>query len=222
MPKSSYRDVFVKKLTKMSGGGKKLIGNISLRTELGWSAERYASIKEQLVEEKVILLARGKGGSVGLAETESIAPTKLFISYCHVDSELERELVKHLTPLKRVNQIEIWDDKELQPGDKWNEEIAQRLARADVVVLLVSVDFLNSYYCYDKELQNALERQARGEVKVIPIILRACMWKNSPFAKLQVLPQYGNAITAFPDKDSAFSQVAEALREVVLEMREEK
>jgi hypothetical protein len=220
MAKRTFREIFLDTLEDMSGNGKKWVGNIALRDALGWDKERYDSIKGQLVDEKIILIARGQGGSVCPAEAKGIPATTLFISYSHADATLERELVKHLEPLKRLGQIAIWHDLELKAGDEWDKTIARNLENADIILLLISVDFLNSAFCYDNELQKAMERHGVGDARVIPIILRSCLWKHSIFSKLQALPQYGKAITSFSDHDSAFADVAEAIRQVVLDIRE--
>jgi hypothetical protein len=46
------------------------------------------------------------------------------------------------------------------------------LNRANVILLLISADFLASDYCYDVEMKRAMERHEAGEAIVIPIILR--------------------------------------------------
>jgi hypothetical protein len=84
----------------------------------------------------------------------------------------------------------------------------------------VSIDFINSEYCYDTELERALERHDAGQAKVIPVILRACMWQQTPFAKLQSLPKDGQAVALCPDRDAAFVNVAEGIRQVAKDLLE--
>ena len=80
--------------------------------------------------------------------------------------------MKHLEPLKRLNLIETWSDRELDAGDEWVREISDNLESANIVLLLVSIDFINSEYCYDIELERALELHAEGSAVVVPVILR--------------------------------------------------
>ena len=63
-------------------------------------------------------------------------------------------------------------------------QIDEHLDKVHVVLLLVSSDFLASNYCYDVEMTRALERHEAGEARVIPVILRACLWDGAPFCKL--------------------------------------
>ena len=214
MPRRTYAEIFLDKLTDLSGDEPSLIGNRTLRKELDWDGDRYEMIKNQLYYEGQIILGRGKGGSVGLASAPGSDALRLFISYSHVDQSLKNELVKHLEPLKRLNLIETWHDGVLKPGDEWEKEISDQLEDADIILLLVSIDFINSGFCYAVELERALERHAEGTVVVLPVILRSCHWQQMPFAKLQGLPKDAKAINSWTDRDEAFTNVVEGIRTV--------
>jgi hypothetical protein len=136
------------------------------------------------------------------------------MSYSHRDEDIKGELLKHLSPLKRLNLIADFHDRKIEPGDKWAQVISENLEKADIVVLLVSIDFINSNYCYDIEMDAALDRQADGMATVIPVIARSCMWKSTRFAPFQALPTDGKAIATWPDRDEALSVVAEGIRQV--------
>ena len=145
---------------------------------------------------------------------------KLFVSYSHVDKELKDRLVKHLRPLEHENLIEVWVDHQIKAGDDWDKEIAKKLSEADIVLTLVSIDFINSKYCYDVELESALEREATGESKVIPIILRSCLWTKSPLGRLKALPTDGKAVTTWSDVDEALTVVAAGVRDSAITLLE--
>ena len=138
-----------------------------------------------------------------------------FFSYSHVDEELRDQLEKHLAILKRQGVIETFHDRRIPAGNDLDRSISTELERADVILLLVSPDFLASAYCYDIEMQRALERHSRGEARVIPIILRHCDWHSAPFGKLLAAPRDGKPVKAFPDLDEAFLQIAQAIRQAV-------
>lgn len=214
----SYKELFLSELKKLSGDEQKLINNNTLQRSLKWDEERYGRIKDELVAEKLVIAGRGgPGGAVGLAEVPgSKAPTalKLFISYSHQDEGMKDELLKHLSPLKRLKLIADWHDRKIEPGDKWGDAISENLEKSDIVILLISIDFINSKYCYDIEMDAALDRQADGMVTVIPVIARSCMWKSTRFAPFQALPTDGKAIATWPDRDEALSIVAEGIRQV--------
>jgi hypothetical protein len=144
------------------------------------------------------------------------------VSYSHADKELKERLVKHLHPLEKENLVEIWVDQEILAGGDWNKEIAERLAEADIVLILVSIDFINSKYCYDIELEKALVREAEGDVKVIPVILRSCLWHKSPLGRLKALPTDGKAVTTWSDIDDALTVVASGIRDSAIAILDNK
>src|SRR5262249_53954544 len=125
------------------------------------------------------------------------APLSVFISYAHEDELLRQRLEAHLSLLRRQGWIADWHDRQILAGDEWAQAIDQHLEAASIILLLISPDFLASTYCYEIELQRALERHQRGEARVIPILLRPCDWQTSPFAHLQCLPRDGKAATTW-------------------------
>ncbi len=218
----SYKDIFLDKLRNLSGTEPKLISNSNVRDALGWDEEQYKRIKSQLLDEGMLVVGRGYGGSVGLVTAPGAKALTLFVSYSHLDEQLKNELLKHLAPLKRLNLIEAWHDRKLKAGDSVDSEISANLGKSDIAIFLISVDFINSQYCYDVELEKALELHAKGELVVVPVILRSCLWQHTPLAKLLALPRDGKAVTAWTDRDEALADVAEGLRLKALEILENK
>lgn len=210
----TFYELFLDKLTELSSEEQPLVSNPTLRDALKWDNERYARIKKQLLSDGSIIVGRGYGGSVGLAAGPDNHALKVFVSYSHTDEKLKDAVLKHLKPLERMNLITEWHDRKLLPGDDWGEEINQNLDSADIILLLVSIDFINSKYCYDIELDRALERHEAGQCRVVPVILRGCLWQHSPFSKLQALPRDGKPAASWEDLDEALATVAEGIRVV--------
>jgi hypothetical protein len=136
----------------------------------------------------------------------------LFFSYSHRDEDLRDEIEVHLAMLKKEGLIEAWHDRKIPAGDEVDARIDDKLEAADVILLLVSPDFLASSYCYDREVQRAMERHEEGAARVIPVILRPCDWKNAPFRKLLAAPRDGKPVTKWPDRDEAFLDVVQQIR----------
>ncbi len=138
----------------------------------------------------------------------------VFISYAHVDDALRAGLRTHLSTLEREHLVHAWDDREILGGDAWADEIDARLNRADVILLLVTADFINSQYCYGKELARALERHddPKDRAIVIPVILRRCDWQNTLFAKLQALPRDARPMSDWKTPDDFYTDVTKGLR----------
>jgi internalin A len=142
-------------------------------------------------------------------------PIRVVYSYSHRDENLRNELETHLKLLQRQGRIDTWSDRRIDAGDEWKQRISDNFEAADIVLLLVSADFLASDYCFEIEMRRALERHERGEARVIPVIVRDVHWADAPFAKLQALPKGGLAVTKWPDKDSAWRNVSEGIQKVI-------
>lgn len=140
---------------------------------------------------------------------------KIFFSYTHVDEQFCDMLQKHLAALKHQGLIETWHDRRIRAGDEFDNVIDRQLNEAQVILLLVSADFIASRYCYEIEMARALERHRAGEARVIPVILRPCDWKETPFGKLMAAPKDGKPIKAWPDIDEAFLDVVQRIKEVL-------
>ena len=136
----------------------------------------------------------------------------VFLSYSHKDEAFRNQLETHLAMLKRQGVISVWHDRRLIAGDNVDSGIAKELDAADIILLLVSPDFLASDYCYGVEVARALERNAAGEARVVPVILRPCEWHVAPFGKLLAVPTDGRPITKWPDPDDAFLEITKAIR----------
>jgi hypothetical protein len=145
-------------------------------------------------------------------------PVEIFYSYSHRDEKLRDKLHTHLAVLERGRLISEWHDRKITAGDEWKGRIDERLKSAAIILLLVSPDFVASDYCYDVELRHALKRHRRGDARVIPIILRPCEWKFTPFAALQSLPTDGRPITTWTNRDKAFLEIANGIRKAVLDL----
>ena len=137
--------------------------------------------------------------------------TRIFISYAHKDEDLKKELEKHLSELERQGIVTTWSDEQIRPGEELDSAIQKKLERADIILLLVSPDFLTSTYCREVETVKALEqRHTRGSI-TIPVILRPCDWHRAPFGRRKALPKDGKPVVKYPSRDDAFLEIAKAL-----------
>ncbi|PNC26044.1 hypothetical protein CXU19_00590 [Akkermansia muciniphila] len=144
-------------------------------------------------------------------------PVRIFISYCHEDCRFLKGLQGHMVALKRDGSCAAWTDREILPGDTLNQEIGNALETADIVLLLVSVDFLNSDYCMSKEFKKALQRKKdTGAPRIIPIVTRACDWMSIPELAELKAPLDGKPIKGFQDIDEAYLRVVKEIRKVIL------
>jgi len=144
----------------------------------------------------------------------ALGRVRIFVSYAHADDMLRVELSKHLSALKHEGIVELWDDRYIGPGDDWESSIDTRLNEAEIVLLLISPDFMNSRYCR-LETERALKRRSAGETTVIPVVLRSVDWASSDLGQLQALPKDGKAVRTWANQDEGLLDVAKGVRKTV-------
>jgi len=142
----------------------------------------------------------------------------LFFSYSHKDEDLRDQLEVHLSTLKRQGLLSSWHDRRILAGAEFGNAIDENLDSSDIILLLISPDFIASEYCYEKEMKRALARHAKREARVIPVILRPCDWTGLPFGSLLAAPKDGLAITKWPNIDDAFLDVVLAIKKGLTEV----
>src|SRR5215510_1416785 len=147
---------------------------------------------------------------------------EVFFSYSHKDEDLCDELNAHLAALKRQSVIKNWTDRQITAGDEWRNEIEKHLNSADLILLLVSSDFLNSDFCYLIETSRALLRHDSGDARVIPVIVRPVYWKNEPISWIQSLPKDGKPVTSWDSRDEAWLNVVEGISAAIDMMAQAK
>lgn len=146
-----------------------------------------------------------------------MASIEIFFCYAHEDENLRQGLGKQLRALKRQGLIDTWHDRNISAGTEWEREIDKHLNTAQVILLLISPDFMDSDYCYSKEMKRAIERHEQKDATVIPVILRPVYWQGAPFGRLQALPTDAIPVTdpIWHNMDRALFNVSEGVREVV-------
>lgn len=138
-------------------------------------------------------------------------PVHIFYSYSRSDGSLLVELDEQLSGLKSESPVEVFWDRDLEPGVEWHSEIKDELRDADVVLLLVSPAFLASRYCRQVELPAALDLHDCGLASAIPIILKPCTWQETALGRLQAIPRGGKPVVELAEQGDAW---AEAVREI--------
>jgi internalin A len=140
-------------------------------------------------------------------------PVKAFISYSHKDNEYLQSLKNALMPLVRLNKLQLWDDHAIDAGEEWRVKIFKELAEADIVICLVSSDFIASDFCYKQEFETALQGHFENKKAVVPVKLRECHWKGLAISELQGTPN--EWISSVSNKDAAWTQVAKGLEPAI-------
>ena len=164
-------------------------------------------------------------GSQGSPESiqktkNSMKEIKVFISYAHADENYKDVFQKHLSGLKRNGIINEWNDRYIIPGKKWDAEIKRNLDESRIVLFLISSDFMSSDYIHDIEIAKTLERYEKGEVVIVPIIIRACDFSSLSLSEFQALPKDAKAISSWDNEDEAWVDVVGGIKNVIANLDE--
>lgn len=137
---------------------------------------------------------------------------KAFISYSHADEAHIERLHKHLAQMERDGTLSGWFDREIHVGGNLDNDISDELLSSNIFLACASPDYIASNYCYDKELELALEREQAGELTLVPIILEPCEWLQTPLSKFKAAPKDGKPVSEFTNPNVAFLDVVSEIR----------
>lgn len=142
---------------------------------------------------------------------------KAFVVYARKDTDLKDRLLKHLEPLRLQGLISTWHDADIGAGENWDSAIEANMAESQLILLLVSPDFMASAYIQSKELAEALRRHDNGSARIVPIFLRPAYWEIANFAKLQGFPRDGQPVESSSPRtvDEALLEVARGIGKMV-------
>lgn len=207
----SFKERFIAELTSQCSGNDVAISNKNLKEALNWKDETFNRTRSSLIKDGVIKASPGPGGMTRFVKfnVSRHREATAFISYSHKDSMLKDEFIKHLHPLEKIGLIKNWHDSKIEPGLDIQKKIIETMSVSDIVFLLISIDFICSDFCYNIEMESALYNMKEKGIRVIPIILRSCLWQQTPFANLKALPKDGKSVTSYGDRDVAFAEIAE-------------
>ena len=152
-------------------------------------------------------------GARAAMTTHDPKAVRLFYSYSSKDEEFKAELETHLSLLKREGKLATWHMKQIVPGTDWDKTIDENLKAADIILLMISSDFLASGYINNVEVKQAMAQHDSGKSHVIPVFVRDCSWTTAPFGKLQGVPK-GKAVKLWPDRDPAWREVSDWIRKI--------
>ncbi|HEY0754917.1 MAG TPA: TIR domain-containing protein [Ktedonobacteraceae bacterium] len=137
---------------------------------------------------------------------------EIFFSYAQADEELRERLSKHLRVWEKQGLLSSWHAQAIDAGTERQHEIDRHLNAAEIILLLISPDYIASDYLHDHEVARAMQRQRSGDAHVLPIILRPVNWKDAAFGELQSFPEDGKPIVSQQNMDEAFQLIAEQIK----------
>jgi tetratricopeptide (TPR) repeat protein len=162
---------------------------------------------------------RSPNAAPPVSANERPKPATLFICYSSVDNEWRVLLQPTLDLLKRDGFINFWYDRMVDAGKNWDEEIQKQLDGSEIVLCLVSREFLAAPYIQEIELPKALDRHEAGKARLIPLIVRSCNWAHSPLYALQTATGDKRPLKGREDLDEAYVRIELELQNIWRELR---
>jgi len=149
-------------------------------------------------------------------------PARVFLAFTYADRSFYEDLVAQLASFQRVGMIDNWHEYEIPPAKDWQQAQNERLTQADIILLLISPDFIASDYYYSVQMKQALERDAAGQARVLPILCRPVYLEHLPIARLQFLPRSDprkiKAVSEWRNKDSAYTEIVKEVKKAITEL----
>jgi tetratricopeptide (TPR) repeat protein len=145
-------------------------------------------------------------------------PPTVFISYSHKDEIWKERLVTHLGVLQQEGLLRTWNDRNINAGEKWFEEIQKGMDEARVAVLLISADSLNSEFIRHKEIPHLLDRREKEGMTFFPVIVKSCVWDELPWlSRFLARPRDGKPLADFRGNrlETELTKIAKEILEIV-------
>ena len=146
---------------------------------------------------------------------KSTKAVSVFYVYDEEDEALQKKLSTHLSLLRKQGWIAELVPEKILAGDEVSTSLNSYLDTAEIILLLVSANFIASDYCYGDAMKRALQRRAEKTARVIPIILKECDWQTAPFHELLPLPRDKRPVASAPNIDEVLKKIATELRSVI-------
>lgn len=142
--------------------------------------------------------------------TAAAKKIQVFIGYHAIDEQLKKKLLSHLRVLERLHNITV--EHEIEPGSHLGEAIQRQLCAADMILLLLSSDFLGSDEHMRHIVEPAIKKSKAAESVVVPVIMRSCLWKLTELAQMEVLPENGEPLEEYDIKEAGYRNVASEIK----------
>ncbi|GCE30608.1 hypothetical protein KDA_60920 [Dictyobacter alpinus] len=186
--------------------------NPQLFTRQGINASKITW--KDLIKPPVVM---GRANKAEGQATSTNRQISIFVSYANEDKEIYERLDKHFTTMKRLGIIKLTRFDNALAGQFSEQRLTEYLNAADIVLFLVSPDFIASDSLYENELKPAIARRDQGLTWVIPILIKpTANWEEDKnFVGLLALPRNHKPISAWADRDSALLEVAQEVRNVI-------
>lgn len=141
---------------------------------------------------------------------------KCFISYSHIDMKYKNKLLITLKTLEQLYNIEVWHDGKIVAGQDIDKEVLNTLSCSDIIILLVTPNFLASSYCIDIELKKSIAKMNSGECIVVPVIFQeSIITEDHSFYKLNRVPRDGKPINKYRTHLDGCTEATQMIKDMI-------
>lgn len=138
------------------------------------------------------------------------ADVQIYLSYSHRDRKLVDEFRAQMQEQKLP--AKLFYDMDLRVGQTWDDELRRNLAASQAIIVFLSPDALEAEYILRVEVPFAMEMHKKGQMLVIPILLRDCAWQKTPIAAFQILPRDLAPVADARPRMRAWARIIDELR----------
>jgi uncharacterized protein (TIGR02145 family) len=140
----------------------------------------------------------------------------ILLVYADEDLQMAQELLDHMKVFERSYAARFFHEAAFEPGVDIEQAYQAAMHKADIVMLLLSADFMASDSCYARML-HALGLHQQGQTLAFPVLLRDCAWHDTPIAVLPPQPHTEKSINSenWSSADEPYQLIMAALRPMV-------
>lgn len=152
-----------------------------------------------------------------------IIPPVVFVSYSHRDNPLLDRLLKKMGPFLKDGVVSsiVWD-KDFVAGMDWTEQTNEAIDRADIIIAVVTPNYLASPNCMN-EVDYADSIQSMRNRAIIPLIFENCDWKATALGKYHSIPAHSDRqIGLQTNNNRAWGKYLSELLETISKIGEQK
>ncbi len=140
-----------------------------------------------------------------------MAARKIFISYARQDKEFLNSLVSQFSPFTKTDSVDLWWDEKIELGSRWESDISRKIEESDIFIMLISSNYIESDYCFDKEARHAYQLYLQDRTTIIPIYVSPVSIENLWIGDLNVFPSLSNPLANSPEKEEFLKKLCRKL-----------
>ena len=193
--------------------------NIALRV----SVKERGEFKDVGIVEQEVIIREGFDETINLLKLKCNRKSEnfkfnqminVFFSYSFEDKLSIEKLRKHFLILERSALIKTFSFFEVEPGKDFKFELRNVMNDSDLILLFLSPDYLASNECYENQVLVAIRKNNDGDSLTIPILLKPCLWEETPLRTLRPLPKNEKPISMWIDESEVHYQVVKEIMQI--------